>query len=119
MGTCKLSGNENPSGHSRTSCDARAVIEELAEDRTVEPIWLIGSRANSRAKTTSDWDFLVFSSVEPVHVAERREGIDLLRVRPSGQGHADGGNEFDFLEFQWKVIDDQCASYVGKNFILL
>jgi len=50
----------------------RAVLQELANDSTVESIWLIGSRANSRAKAASDWDFLIFFNAEPAYVAATR-----------------------------------------------
>ena len=76
----------------------------------------VAEKSPSRAKTASDWDFLIFSNVEPVYVAERRLGIDLLRIGPSGCGHADGGNRLDLLDFQWKLINDQRGGYIGKRF---
>ena len=97
--------------------DARAVLQELANDSTVESIWLIGSRANSRFKATSDWDFLIFLNTEPPYTAQRRQNMDLLRVGPSGIVRTDGGEEIEFRDFQWKPIDDARAAYVGKQFI--
>ena len=97
--------------------DARAVLQELAHDSTVESIWLIGSRANSRSKATSDWDFLIFFNAEPAYIPQRRQNVDLLRVGPSGIVRTDGGEEIEFRDFQWKPIDDRRASYVGKQFI--
>ena len=97
--------------------DARAVIQELAADSTVESIWLIGSRANSRATEMSDWDFLVFFNVEPVYVPQRRNKLDLLRVGPSGVVRTDGGQEIQFRDFRWQQLDAERASYVGKQFI--
>jgi predicted nucleotidyltransferase len=97
--------------------DARVIIQELANDPTVESIWLIGSRANSRARRESDWDFLVFFNTEPIYVTQRRQNIDLLRVGPSGAVRPDGGEEIDFRDFRWKPIDDRRAAYRGKQFI--
>jgi hypothetical protein len=93
--------------------NVRILIDELSHDSTTDSIWLIGSRANSCFTDTSDWDFLVFSNAEPAHVAQRREGVDLLRVGPSGRVLTDGGNELRFQDFDWKLIDDRRASYFG------
>jgi predicted nucleotidyltransferase len=93
--------------------DVRTLLDELSHDPTTESIWLIGSRANSHAMATSDWDFLIFSNTEPAYVARRRADIDLLRVGPSGRVLTDGGYEREFRDFSWKLIDDHRASYFG------
>ena len=94
----------------------RTVIDELSHETTTDSIWLIGSRANSCATETSDWDFLIFSNAEPGYVEQRRRDIDLLRVGPSGRVLTDGGEEIQFRDFDWKLVDDDRASYIGKTF---
>ena len=61
------------------------VIEELTYDLSILEVWLAGSRANRSATGDSDWDLLVFTSVDPVPVPEpRRPGVDVIVVGPSG-----------------------------------
>lgn len=62
------------------------VLQELKLESSVASIWLIGSRANQNSNSKSDWDFLVFSSLEPAVVPQRRSNIDVIRIGPSGQG---------------------------------
>ncbi len=95
--------------------DLRTLLYELSHDPTTESIWLIGSRANSSATATSDWDFLVFSNIEPAYVSQGRADVDLLRVGPSGRVLTDGGCEREFRDFDWKLIDDRRASYFGAK----
>ena len=97
----------------------RALIDELAREPATQSIWLFGSRANSSATITSDWDVLVFSSTEPVAAPRRRENVDVVRVGPSGRVLVEGVCEdlaFHFQDFQWTVLDAERASYVGKKF---
>lgn len=95
------------------------VLADLIREPTTLSVWLIGSRANDAATATSDWDLLVFSSVEPTVVAQRSKNIDVLRVGPSGRVLLEGKPEdyaLSFTEFQWAVVAPQRASYVGKKY---
>jgi hypothetical protein len=94
----------------------RVVIEEVARETVTKAIWFIGSRANSSAKPSSDWDILVFCDDEPMPVQERHKGLDVLRVGPSGRVLLEGMSETfvcSFENFHWSLTDSQQASYVG------
>ena len=64
----------------------RAACPEITE------IWLIGSRANDKARVDSDWDLLVFGNPDTLvalrkNLSLRRPDIDLLIVH--------NGNDFE------------------------
>lgn len=99
--------------------EVRELIEEICLEPTTESVWLIGSRAESSVTENSDWDFLVFSSVEPACVPRRRMDVDIVRVGPSGRVLTEGAGEqlaFEFQDFQWTLLDDERASYIGRRF---
>ncbi len=97
------------------------VTVELKEEEATESIWLVGSRANQTSTPHSDWDLLVFSSVEPQVVPARCESVDVIRVGPSRQTFLLEGKGSDFMlsfvDWQWREIDETSATYVGKRFI--
>lgn len=98
---------------------APAVALLSAEPSTRE-VWLIGSRANGTATDESDWDLLVFMDEDPRPVAARqlKIKIDILRVGPSGQVLLEGKPKeftFNFADFSWSLVSEECASYVGKK----
>jgi predicted nucleotidyltransferase len=96
----------------------RKVLAELIEEESTESVWLVGSRANQTARPDSDWDLLVFSSVEPEAISARCEKIDIIRVGPSRQGLLEGqGNNyiFSFADWQWSDIDKVNAKYIGTK----
>ena len=94
------------------------VLNDLSRDATVLSIWLIGSRADGSARADSDWDFLVFSSMEPTCVTRRQPDVDVIRVGPTcRRALADGEDHLlDFQDFSWLRLDNERASYVGKKF---
>jgi hypothetical protein len=95
----------------------RAVIEEIAHESLTRAIWIIGSRANFRATPESDWDVLVFRDDDTARVPQRCEGIDVLRVSPSGSVLLEGGFiTVSFASFCWSLIDREHAAYVGCDF---
>jgi len=99
--------------------DVLALIDELAQEPRTESLWLVGSRANERAKDDSDWDFLVFSANELVRTRARLENVDVIRVGPSGRVLVEGAPEYlasTFDDFQWTRLDARRANYVGKKF---
>ena len=95
-------------------------VAKLAGESATREIWLIGSRANGSASETSDWDLLVFSYEEPVPVTRRHSHVDVLRVGPSGHVLLEGQPEeftLQFTDFQWSVVSEGLASYIGKKAI--
>jgi hypothetical protein len=95
------------------------VLREIKLESSVMSIWLIGSRANQNSNLKSDWDLLVFSSIEPAVVPRRRSNIDVIRIGPSGQGLLEGMDLeliFCFDDWRWIKRDNQIASYVEKKF---
>jgi hypothetical protein len=96
----------------------RSIIEEIAREPATREIWLIGSRANSRAKYNSDCDILVFRDDDLSEVQARCEGLDVLRVS-QGQFLLEGRSKssiLPFANFSWLVIDREHASYIGYDF---
>ncbi|MBC7932529.1 MAG: nucleotidyltransferase domain-containing protein [Rubrivivax sp.] len=97
------------------------VLAELKEEVSTESIWLVGSRANQTSTPHSDWDLLVFSSVEPEVVPARRKDVDVIRVGPSRQTFLLEGKGSDFMlsfaDWRWREIDEVNAIYVGRRFI--
>ena len=94
------------------------IIEELAAEAASLSIWLVGSRANGNANTTSDWDILVFSNEEPFYRKQRDRNIDVIWVGPSGNGLVEGRvTEFPFDNWEWRESYDQMATYQGRRFI--
>ena len=94
------------------------IVAELQKEDSVESIWLIGSRANRRARPDSDWDFLVFCSVDPIQVEARRHDVDIIRVGPSGSCLLDGKSvdyEFSFNMWHWRELGDRRARYIGRR----
>lgn len=81
----------------------------------------MGSRANQTSTAHSDWDLLVFSSVEPEVVPARYDNVDVIRVGPSRQTFLLEGKGSDFmLSFvnrEWCEIDETNATYVGTRCI--
>ena len=95
----------------------RAAIEEIARESATRAIWLIGSRANLGATPESDWDVLVFRDDEIAQVPQRCEGLDVLRVSPSGSVLLEGGAiVLSFDSFCWSLIDRRRATYAGCDF---
>jgi hypothetical protein len=95
------------------------VLREIKLESSVMSIWLIGSRANQNSNSKSDWDLLVFSSIEPAVVPRRRSNVDVIRIGPSGQGLLEGMDlelEFCFDDWHWIKRDNQSALYVEKKF---
>lgn len=62
------------------------VLAEFSKEASAESVWPVGSRANQSATVYSDWDLLVFSSVEPEVVPARCEDVDVIRMGPSKAG---------------------------------
>jgi predicted nucleotidyltransferase len=96
-----------------------ALIEEIAREPATTAVWLFGSRANGTATTQSDWDILVFRAEETKPVASRCEGLDVLRVDPSGNALLEGKPEDliqPFSRFKWSRTGSREASYTGQRF---
>src|SRR4051812_40674895 len=95
----------------------RGAIEALAREPETRSIWLIGSRANSRATAESDWDVLAFREDEPTRLPSRCEGLDVLHVGPRGNAMLEGESiTLSFGNFFWSLVDDKSAHYVGCDF---
>jgi Nucleotidyltransferase domain. len=95
------------------------VLSDFKEEST-ESVWLVCSRANQTATPNSDWDLLVFSSIEPEVVSPRGQHVDVIRVGPSRQVLLEGQEiifKHSFTVWQWREIDEVEATYVGKKFI--
>lgn len=96
----------------------KKVMTRLGADQTVHEIWLIGSRANGSAVSTSDWDLLVRSTRDPSVVSKRSAEIDVLWSGPSGTVLLEGKDEtlgFMFSDFEWKESSPTEATYRGRK----
>lgn len=100
--------------------DVASVLKELKADPAVLAVWLIGSRANCRARPNSDWDLLVFASTEPVpKPAARNPFVDVLWKGPSGAILVEGMSDVHTLPFdglQWSP-DGPVAMYQSRKYI--
>ena len=98
----------------------RAIIEQIASEPATKAIWFIGSRANGRETPGSDWDILVFSRDEVKPVPARCDGLDVLRVSPSGEVLLEGMSAHliqPFSRFSWVQTAKTRASYTGQKFL--
>ena len=96
----------------------REVLSELASEFSTQSVWLVGSRANQSARSDSDWDMLVFSSVDTERRSPRRPGIDVIRVGPSGLSLLEGKSEVfrkSFDDWKWNTVDERLANYLGAK----
>lgn len=95
----------------------RNAIQALARDAKTQSIWLIGSRANFRARVASDWDVLAFREDKPRRVSQRCNGLDVIHVGPSGEAMLEGVSLIiSFRSFSWSRISAGVARYVGCDF---
>jgi predicted nucleotidyltransferase len=90
----------------------------------IRRVWLIGSRANGRARGNSDWDFIVFSdpaSFELIRndTALHAENIDLLVVASDGTFCRPwGSSKSGSLEsWGWECVTPARARYVGTKWV--
>jgi Polymerase beta, Nucleotidyltransferase len=92
-------------------------INEIAQETATKSIWLIGSRANSRARPDSDWDILVFREDEKVLDSARQENLHVWQVSPSGYYFLEGQPTFSkkFDDFRWSRNSEDRASYIGHD----
>ncbi len=91
----------------------------------IEAVWLIGSRANSYAKTDSDWDFLVFGNDNILQSLRsnssfKQNNIDLLIVHngntfiePWGKNQKHG----TLVDWEWKQTSPNDSEYISHNWI--
>lgn len=91
---------------------------------TTEPVevWLIGSRANGRARPDSDTDLLIFGPdgfLESVRIGlQEPTDIDCLVVY-DGDNFQDPWQEKSgsLGELRWNRVDDQAATYIGTKLV--
>jgi hypothetical protein len=95
-------------------------VADLASEPATQSIWLIGSRASSTARPSSDWDLLVFSADEPRERDRRCDELDVVHVGPSGHFLAEGqpvaGFTLSFANWEWREAGDQ-AIYTGYDLL--
>jgi len=99
--------------------DILTIISEICAEAASASVWLVGSRANGRAKESSDWDVLVFSRDNSTRPSARHDRLDVIRVGPTGRVLVEGASEllaFNFSDFDWALEGPQRASYLGKKF---
>lgn len=97
---------------------ARKVLEQLSAESSTISVWLVGSQANSSATPASDWDFLVFSTAEPIPINSRCQEVDVIQVGPSGMYLLEGqGPELrlPFEKWYWQLVDEDSAIYLGMD----
>ncbi|MCA1929111.1 nucleotidyltransferase domain-containing protein [Rheinheimera sp.] len=97
----------------------KELISQLSQDLSIMEVWLIGSRASDSAHVASDWDLLVFSTIEPRVTASRIDGVDIIWKGPSGNVLLEGqpiSHQFKFSDFNWLVTSENQATYLGKKF---
>ena len=96
------------------------VIDELKQEDAITSIWFIGSRANGKATEASDWDLLVFSTIEPSVIEPRHENVDVIIVGPSKKFLLEGKSIYyksPFNNFHWSDKGNGLATYIGMKFI--
>jgi len=91
---------------------------------SIEAVWLIGSRANETCRDDSDWDFLVFSSIDIFkgvkgNTCLHRIDVDLLLVDDKGNfakpfGEEKGGS---LQKWKWCRVTEDLANYEGCKWI--
>lgn len=85
-------------------------------------IWLIGSRANSRATELSDTDLIVFGSLELLSIAKSQikqpEAVDCLIVFNNNEYQDPWQKKNGSLSsLQWQNIDSKTATYIGTKWV--
>ncbi len=96
------------------------IITELKNKKTINSIWLIGSRANGTENESSDWDLLVFSVAEPIITKARHKNVDVIILGPSGNYLLEGKKaelKNSFKNWYWSESENNEATYVGNKFI--
>lgn len=85
-------------------------------------IWVMGSRANGRARPDSDTDLLVFGPdgfFESIRARlSQPEDVDCL-VDYDGNNYKDPWQEKSgsLSRLKWKITDDKAATYVGTKWV--
>lgn len=102
---------------------AQKLLDILASTfPTPQSIWLIGSRANGRARPESDTDFLVFGSKEFIAAASgaisNAPSVDVLVVH-DGEHFEDIFNKKrgSLSSWSWTLLNEQDATYEGRKFV--
>jgi predicted nucleotidyltransferase len=98
------------------------VARLVAATPSPKSIWLLGSRANGRARPDSDTDFLVFASREfmvasagaiantpSVDVLVVYDGENFEDIHAKKRGSLDG--------WKWQVVSERDATYLGGKFV--
>lgn len=104
-------------------CHVSEFIESIASIASdgVE-IWVIGSRANGRARPDSDTDLLIFGPdglLESIRARlGRPEGVDCLVVY-DGDNYKDPWQEKSgsLTRLKWRALGENAATYVGTKWV--
>ena len=104
--------------------DIEAYVQRLVSAYPeITLIWLIGSRANNKAREDSDWDFFVFANQQVLadlgnNLEFHRSDIDLLVIyngddfqEPWGEKPKHGS----LTEWKWRKVSTGFAQYKGTK----
>lgn len=105
-----------------TAADVVTYIERLV-DRLPEllEIWLLGSRANGKEHSQSDWDLLLFGSETTLQSLTEdnslnRAGVDLLLTTDDEHFSSPWGtHRGSLVDWQWRRVSENRAAYEGKK----
>ncbi len=120
MHTLTSKSNQSDEGDRVLSVEIAAWIEALvAASPSIREVWLFGSRANSAATTTSDWDFLIFSDELTAGeiaglIRLYRDDVDLLVVTDGDSFESAWGSPVktgSLSSWHWTRQGTQTATY--------
>jgi len=91
----------------------------------IREVWILGSRANSKARADSDWDFLVFGTQAARPCIEssshlHRFDVDLLLVDdPTGEFSRPWGisKTGSLSRWEWKALSDKVSTYKSVKWV--
>lgn len=99
-------------------------IKQLTDkSHEIKSVWLIGSRANGKANSCSDWDLLVFGDVSTFNrvkndISFHCDEIDLLIVIDDEFSKPYGNPKSGSLKkWEWKIESEKDATYKGVKWI--
>ena len=100
------------------------IITWLADQNPLpREIWLIGSRANDRARENSDWDLLVFGCSQYFNELKRlgypfSVPVDVLVVVGADKFLSPFGDKRGSLsKWSWQLLTDSTARYEGSEWV--
>jgi hypothetical protein len=94
------------------------VLDELKSEPETQSIWFIGSRANNRERSDSDWDFIAFVKDNVREISVRHQNVDIIRVDLEGNYLLEGQRismRSSFENWRWVEAESGIASYTVRE----